>query len=79
MSVKIRLSRFGKKGNPFYRIIACDESNKRDGKFIEILGTYNPVADSQVTIKKERVEYWLKLGATPTNTAKSILKKQGIK
>ena len=64
MSVTIRLSRFGKRKSAYYRIIAVDGTKKRDGKYLEQLGTYNPHAEKEkVTIKEERIAYWLKNGA----------------
>lgn len=80
MSVKIRLSRFGKKGKPFYRLVAVDESKKRNGKVIEILGTYDPVPKvSNVILKNERISYWLSKGAQPSDTVRNLLKKQKVK
>jgi small subunit ribosomal protein S16 len=79
MSVKIRLARYGAKKRPFYRIVAADGQCPRDGKFLENLGTYNPLnTPADVTLKTDRVQYWISQGATPTDTVKSILKKQGI-
>jgi len=79
MSVKIRLARHGAKKRPFYRIVAADGQCPRDGKFLENLGTYNPLnTPAEVTLKADRVQYWIGQGATPTDTVKSILKKQGI-
>lgn len=79
MSVKIRLARFGKKNQPFYRIVACDESAKRNGNFIEILGTYDPIPKiSAVTLKNDRVAHWLKIGAQPSDTVRALLKKQNL-
>jgi small subunit ribosomal protein S16 len=79
MSVKIRLTRKGTKKKPFYRIVAADIEAPRDGKFLEALGTYDPMQDPAViTLKEDRVQYWLGEGAEPTNTVKSILKKQGV-
>ncbi len=79
MAVKIRLARFGKKNQPFYRIVACDESEKRNGNFIEILGTYDPLPIiSAVSLKNERVSHWLKNGAQPTDTVRTLLKKRGL-
>lgn len=77
MAVKIRLKRMGAKKRPFYRIVAADSRSPRDGKFIETLGTYNPL-DGKVEIKEEEVMKWLNNGAIPTDTAKNILSKQGI-
>ena len=75
--VKIRLTRFGRKNNPFYRIVTADSRNRRDGAFIEQLGTYEPFT-GKVTINEERSLLALKIGAQPTDTVKSILKKKGI-
>ncbi len=77
MSVKIRLARHGAKKRPFYRIVAADSECPRDGRFLEKLGTYNPVKDpAEVNIDMQRVNYWLGEGAIPTNTVKNILKKE---
>ena len=74
MAVKIRLARHGKKKSPFYRIVAADVQAKRDGRFIENLGTYDPNIDpAAVVLKVERVQYWLDQGATPTDTVRSLL------
>ena len=79
MAVKIRLTRMGDKDAPFYRLVATDSRVSRDGKYIEKLGTYNPMlAENNVTVNKERVAYWLSVGAQPTQTAKEILVKQGL-
>ena len=79
MAVKIRLTRKGTKKKPFYRIVAADVESPRDGRFIETLGTYDPMADpAKVTLKEERVSYWLGEGAEPTTTVRSILKKEGV-
>jgi small subunit ribosomal protein S16 len=79
MSVKIRLARHGAKKRPFYRIVVAESECARDGRFLEIVGTYNPLQDpASVTLKGERVTYWLGQGATPTDTVRSILKKQGV-
>ncbi len=79
MSVKIRLARHGGKKRPFYRIVAADIENPRDGRFLEILGTYNPLKDpAEVTLQTERVQYWLGQGAQPTHTVNNILKKEGV-
>ena len=77
MAVKIRLKRMGAKKRPFYRLVAADSRSPRDGKFIENLGTYNPL-DGQVEIKEEEVMKWLGNGAIPTDTARNILSKAGI-
>lgn len=79
MAVKIRLTRMGDKKSPFYRVIVADSRAPRDGKFIDIIGTYNPLADpAQINIDKDKATKWLKNGATPTETAKSLLVKSGI-
>ena len=79
MAVKIRLSRQGKKKAPFYRLVVADSRSPRDGKFIELIGTYNPMTEpASVTINEERALYWLKEGALPSDTARGLLKKQGI-
>ena len=79
MAVKIRLSRQGRKKAPFYRLVVADERSPRDGKFIELIGTYNPMTDpATVNINEERALYWLKNGALPSDTARGLLMKQGI-
>ncbi|MBL0712677.1 MAG: 30S ribosomal protein S16 [Desulfosarcina sp.] len=79
MAVKIRLARHGAKKRPFYRIVVADSEAPRDGRFLETVGTYNPLRDpAEVAVKQERVQYWLDQGATPTDTVKSLLKKEGI-
>ncbi len=79
MSVKIRLARHGTKKRPFYRIVVADSESPRDGKFLEVVGTYNPLMDpAEVNLKDERVKYWMDQGAIPTGTVKNLLKKQGI-
>ena len=78
MSVKIRLARHGAKKRPFYRIVVADSESPRDGKFLEVVGTYNPLLDpAEVNLKDERVKYWMDQGAIPTGTVKNLLKKQG--
>lgn len=77
--VKIRLARFGKKGEPHYRLVAIQAREKRESKAIEYLGYYNPrTKPSTVDIKKERVEYWLSVGAQPTETVAYLLSKEGL-
>ncbi|MFH2092514.1 MAG: 30S ribosomal protein S16 [Pseudomonadota bacterium] len=79
MAVKIRLTRKGTKKKPFYRIVAADVECPRDGRFLELLGTYNPMVEpAAITLKEDRVQYWLGEGAKPTTTVKSIFKKQGV-
>lgn len=76
MAVSIRLTRRGKKKKPFYRIVAADSQCARDGKFLDILGTYDPMAEpALVEIKEERLQYWLENGATPSATVKSLIAK----
>ncbi len=79
MAVKLRLLRMGAKRKPFYRIVAADSRVKRDGKYIELVGTYNPVADpAEININEEVALKWLKDGAIPTDTVKSLFSKKGI-
>ncbi len=79
MAVKIRLARHGAKKRPFYRIVVADVESPRDGKYLESVGTYNPLKDpAEVSLKKERVRHWINQGAIPTNTIKSLLKKEGL-
>lgn len=79
MAVKIRLARCGAKKRPFYRIVVADSQYARDGRFLENVGTYNPMGEAtEINLKKDRVEYWLAQGALPSNTVNSILKKQGL-
>ncbi len=79
MAVKLRLRRMGRKKRPFYRIVAADARAPRDGRFIEEIGYYNPIADPAVIeVKEERALYWLQQGAIPTDTVKSLLRKKGI-
>lgn len=76
MAVKLRLARFGKTGNPQYRLVAIDEHKKRNGRAIEILGTYNPHDKTNlIDYKKDRVKYWLSVGATPSDTVRQLLQK----
>ena len=77
--VKLRLKRMGKKGAPFYRIVAADSRSPRDGRFIEQIGTYNPSkAENKVTLDKELTKKWLNNGAQPTDTVRSILSHEGV-
>lgn len=79
MAVKIRLARHGAKKRPFYRIVAADSESPRDGRFLEKLGTYNPLRDpAEVVLDKERVNYWIGQGAIPTETVMMILKREGV-
>ncbi|MBR0144643.1 MAG: 30S ribosomal protein S16 [Clostridia bacterium] len=77
--VKIRLRRMGAKKAPFYRIVVADARYPRDGRFIEEVGTYNPMKDpTEFKINEERVREWIKNGAQPTETVKALLKKNEI-
>ena len=74
--VKIRLARHGAKKMPFYRIVVADERSPRDGRYIELIGTYDPLQNpAGVQIKKERLEKWLRNGAQPTDTVARLIKK----
>lgn len=79
MAVKIRLKRMGAKKAPFYRVVVADSRYPRDGRFIEEIGTYNPLIDpAEIKIDAEKAAKWIKNGAQPTDTVKSLLKKAGI-
>ena len=79
MSVKIRLKRMGSKNRPFYRIVVADSRSPRDGRFIETVGTYNPLTDPEtVTLKEEKVMNWLNNGAQPSDTVRNILSRNGV-
>ncbi len=79
MPVKIRLARHGAKKRPFYRIVVADSESPRDGKYLEAVGSYNPLKDpAEVSLKEERIRYWMNQGAIPTNTIKSLFKKEGL-
>jgi small subunit ribosomal protein S16 len=79
MQVKIRLARHGAKKKPFYRIVVADSESPRDGKFLENVGTYDPLKDpAEVTLKPERIKHWIDEGAIPTSTVKSLLKREKI-
>ena len=79
MAVKIRLNRMGAKKNPFYRIVVADSRAPRDGRFIEEIGTYNPLTDPvEIKIDSERAQQWIKNGAQPTDTVRVLLKKTGV-
>ena len=77
MAVKLRLKRMGSKRKPFYRIVAADSRAPRDGRFIEIIGTYNPTTNP-VVLNEELATKWLKEGAQPSDTVRNILSKEGI-
>ena len=74
--VKIRLRRMGAKKAPYYRIVVADSRSPRDGRFIEEVGTYDPMADGEkLSVNQERVQYWIANGAQPTDTVRGLLKK----
>ncbi len=79
MAVRIRLTRFGRKKKPFYRIIVADSEAKRDGKFLDIVGTYDPLQDpAAIKIDNQKLEAWLGKGALPTTTVTSLIKKASV-
>jgi len=79
MAVKLRLKRMGAKKRPFYRIVAADSRSPRDGRFIEVVGTYNPITEpAEVKVNEELALKWLANGAIPTDTVRDLLSKQGI-
>src|SRR3982750_5048891 len=75
----ISLMRMGAKGNPFYRLVVKERRSKRDGKYIENLGTYNPMVDpAEVVLNHDRIDYWIGVGAQPTDTVKSLIKNNPV-
>ena len=79
MSVKIRLRRIGAKKHPFYRLVVADSRSPRDGKFIEILGTYDPMHDPvKLNLDQDKIKVWLQKGARPSDTARAFLIDQGL-
>ncbi len=79
MAVKIRLRRMGAKKTPFYRVVVADSRYPRDGRFIEEIGTYNPLVEpSEFKVDAEKAKKWIANGAQPTDTVKALLKKNGI-
>uniref|UniRef100_A0A7S2RKN7 30S ribosomal protein S16, chloroplastic n=1 Tax=Eucampia antarctica TaxID=49252 RepID=A0A7S2RKN7_9STRA len=82
MVVRLRLQRFGRTHSPFYRMVAADSRSPRDGKHLEILGTYNPIANKEgikeIRLKTDRLRYWLSVGAQPSDRVGWILGKFGI-
>lgn len=79
MAVVIRMTRIGAKKKPFYRVVVADQRRSRDGKFIEILGTYDPLKNpAEINIDGEKAKSWLKNGAIPSKTVKELLAKSGI-
>ena len=79
MAVKLRLTRVGSKKNPIYRVVAADSHSPRDGKFLEIVGRYNPQTDpSTIEFDEDKVKEWIAKGATPSNTVMRLLKKANV-
>lgn len=79
MAVKLRLMRMGAKKRPFYRIVATDTRSRRDGEYLELIGTYNPInTETEVKINEEVALKWLKEGAIPSDTVRSLFSKAGI-
>lgn len=77
--VKIRLKRMGSKKTPFYRVVVAESTSPRDGRFIETIGTYNPLTKpAEVKLDVERAKYWLSVGAQPSDTAAYLLKSNGV-
>jgi small subunit ribosomal protein S16 len=77
--LKIRLARHGAKKRPFYRVVVSEVESRRDGRFLEIVGTYNPLQEpAEVNLKNDRIQYWLDQGAIPTDTVRSLVKKQEV-
>ena len=76
--VKLRLKRMGTTKKPYYRIVAADSRDRRDGSFIELIGTYSPLEDSKINVNEEVALKWLNNGAMPTDTVKNLLSKAGI-
>lgn len=82
MAVRIRLKKMGRRHRPCYRIVAADSRAKRDGKVLEVLGQYDPLAKEQekrVVFNRDRAQYWLGVGAKPSETVSGLLKQAGIK
>ena len=79
MAARIRLTRKGTKKRPFYRIVVANSEAPRDGKFLEIIGTYNPLTDpAEILIDPERLRVWLDRGARPSDTVRSLIKQKGL-
>ena len=79
MAVKIRLRRIGRKKAPVYRIVVADSKSPRDGRFIEIIGQYAPrQTENSLTVKTDRANHWLDVGAQPTDTVRSLLRRAGV-
>jgi small subunit ribosomal protein S16 len=79
MAVRLRLKRMGAKGRPFYRIVAADSRSPRDGRFIETVGTYDPLQQPAVVkVKRDRLEHWISVGALPTDSVQQVLRSAGL-
>ena len=79
MAMKLRLTRMGCKKRPFYRIVAMDSKNRRDGRALEFLGYYNPMVDpAEIKVDSEKVRSWIERGAKPTDTVRALLQKAGV-
>ena len=79
MAVHLRLTRVGRHKHPIYRVVAADSRKRRDGRFLEVIGTYNPLKESdKATFKEDRVLDWLKKGAQPTDPVRALLRKTGV-
>jgi small subunit ribosomal protein S16 len=79
LAVKLRLQRMGKKKQPMYKIVAVDSRSKRDGRFIDAVGVYNPLTNPiTITLKEDRIFHWLERGAQPTDTVKNLLSRRGV-
>lgn len=79
MAVAIRMARYGAKKQPYFRVVVTDSENPRDGKHLEVVGTYDPRrADQKVTWDSERIKYWLSKGAQPSETIQSLMKQQPL-
>ncbi|HKK33189.1 MAG TPA: 30S ribosomal protein S16 [Desulfomicrobiaceae bacterium] len=79
MALRLRLTRMGSKKKPFYRIVALDSETRRDGRALEFLGYYNPMAEpADIKVEHEKVKAWIERGAQPTDTVRSLLKKSGF-
>ncbi|MDX8150439.1 30S ribosomal protein S16 [Patulibacter brassicae] len=80
MAVALRLTRVGSKKNPVWRVVATDSRNKRDGRFIELVGRYDAQTEpSTIVLDEERIQHWLSVGAQPSDAVKKLLRSQGIK
>ncbi len=80
MAVRIRLTRMGRKKKPFYRVVVADAETKRDGKFLDIVGTYDPMQEpAEIKINNDKLQEWMGRGALPTTTVKSLIRKAAAK